>query len=104
MPFPEEKSLELWPHSSQHVVSIHYDMNKRVDHTNEGAMTPRVVLGGPPGDHRHHRVVVHMQKCYLPFLLPDDEEDGVKEFRYFRQEVNVDAAGNLKGRTKLGLD
>jgi len=62
--------VEVWSHGSHHVVEVHDNVNKGVDNSNEGAMTPRVVLSASPRDHRHHCVVIHVQECNLSLLLP----------------------------------
>lgn len=78
MLLPEQEPLVLRTHSGHHVIRVHNYMDKRVDDPNEGPVTPRVVLGGPPRYHGHHCVVVHMEERDLSVLLPDYEEHCVQ--------------------------
>lgn len=96
MSLPKQILLELRATSGQHVVRIHNDVNKGVYNTNQRSMSSWVVFGGSPRDHRHHSVVIQMEESYLVILLPDYEEDGIEEFGYLRQEINVDAPGYLE--------
>lgn len=84
MLLPEQVLLILGTHSGQHVVSVHDDVNKGVDNTYQRPMPARVVLGGPPGYHRHHRVMVQVEEGDLTILLADDEEDRVEELGHLR--------------------
>lgn len=76
-------------HGREHVVCIHNNMYEGVDHTDEGSMASREILRSTPGYHGHHCVMVQMQECNLPVFLPNDEENCVEEFGYFRQEIDV---------------
>lgn len=78
MAFPKQELLVLRPQSSQHVVSVHYDMYKRVDHTNEGPVTPWVVLRRTPRNHGHHCMMVQVEEGNLSLFLPENEEYRIK--------------------------
>lgn len=64
--------------------------------TNERAMSPWIILGAAPRNHRHNRVMVQMQERYLAIFLAQHKEHGVQQLRHFRQEINVTASRLLQ--------
>lgn len=99
---PPEVLLPLVAQRCQGVVAVHDDVHEGVDGANEGAMTPGVVLGGPPGYHGHDCVVVHVQERDLVVLLAQDEEDRVEQFTDLGEEVDVHAPGYPHGGGAVG--
>lgn len=98
---PQQIRMEPGAHGCEHVIRIHDDVDEGVDHPNERPVAPGVVLGGSPGDHRHHGVVVHVEECNLALLLSDDEEDCVEQLGYLRQEINVHPSGHLEHKEMI---
>lgn len=78
MLLPPDVLLEAGSHGGQHVVRVHDDVDEGVDDADERAVPAGVVLGGSPGDHGHHGVVVHVQEGNLAILFAQDEEHSVQ--------------------------
>lgn len=76
---PPQVLLVLRTHGSHHVVEVHDDVNEAVNDANEGTMASRVVFGGTPTDHWHHRVMIQMKESNLVVFLPENEEDRVQK-------------------------
>lgn len=82
--FPEQILLILGSQSREHIVRVHNNMHKRVNNSDKSAMTTGEIFGSSPRYHRHHCMVVQMQKGDLPILLPDNEENRIKQFGNLR--------------------
>lgn len=89
MLLPPQVLLHLWPEGGEEVIRVHDDVHKRVDPTNEGAMSAGIILGAAPADHGHHSVMVHMQECHLTIVLAQHKENRIEQLGYLGQIVNI---------------
>lgn len=81
---PPQILLVLGPASSYHIVKIHYDVDERVEDSNESNLSSSNVLGDAPRNKAHHGVVVDVEECNLLIFFPKNEEYCVQQFADFR--------------------
>ena len=69
MLLPPNVFLVFRSHGGQEVVSVHDDVNHRVDETEEGAVTTGDEFDTPPAGGRHDTVMNHVQGRNLVVFL-----------------------------------
>lgn len=65
----------LWTHRSNQVISVHNNMNRRVEKSNQKSLLTRKKFQIAPWEKSCYSVVIDMKKCHLILLLPQNEKN-----------------------------
>lgn len=84
---PPEVLLHLRSQCCQAIVTVHEDVDGRVDGCTKKCLSTRDPLDTDPPEDKHGAVMVDVEEADLVELLPQDEKDCIQEFHSFGDVV-----------------